>query len=149
MIIMEMNAKGIARALTIKLVAIYVIAVIIAAVFEIGLISKGLIFEVSTIYTMEVIGVVISLGLIPISLKGFKKAVSRVSEKKPNRKVVFYMFIAGLRLLAFLVVIEYGVLLYYLVNDTIGLYCALIGFICSIFCFPSVSQVESELGSDE
>lgn len=149
MINMEKNANVIAKVLKIKLIAIYVIAVIIAAVFEIGLVSKGLISEVSTVYIMEVIGVVISLGLIPLSLKGFKKVVSRVADKKSDRKANFYMIIAGLRLLAFFVVIEYGVMLYYLINDSIGLYCALIGVVCSLFCFPSVSQVESELGSDE
>lgn len=146
---MKKNANGIAKRLMIMLVSIYVIAVIIAAVFEIGLASKGLISEISTIYIMEVIGVVISLGLIPISLKGFKKAVTRVAEKNSDKKVNSYIIIAGLRLLAFFIVIEYGILLYYLVDDSIGLYCAAIGVLCSLFCFPSVRQVESELGSDE
>ena len=98
---------------------------------------------------LEVIGVVMSLGLIPISLRGFKKTVSRIAEKQSDSKVKFYMTITLLRLFAFFVVIEYGIVMFYLVNDTIGLYCAVIGFFCSLFCFPSVGQVESELGSEE
>lgn len=149
MINMEKNTNEIAKQLRIILVLIYVIAGIIAAVFETGLVSKGLVSDTSTVYILEVIGVVMSLGLIPISLRGFKKTVSRIAEKGSDRKVRFYMTITLLRLFAFFVVIEYGVLLLYLVNDTIGLYCAVIGVVCSLFCFPSVGQVESELGSEE
>lgn len=149
MINMEKNYNEIAKQLRIILVSIYVIAGIIVAVFETGLVSKGLVSDKSTVYILEVIGVVMSLGLIPISLRGFKKTVSRIAEKQSDSKVKFYMTITLLRLFAFFVVIEYGIVMFYLVNDTIGLYCAVIGFFCSLFCFPSVGQVEYELGSEE
>ena len=82
---MEKNYNEIAKQLRIILVSIYVIAGIIVAVFETGLVSKGLVSDKSTVYILEVIGVVMSLGLIPISLRGFKKTVSRIAEKRYNK----------------------------------------------------------------
>ena len=44
------------------------------------------------------------------------------------------------------VVIEFGVVLYYLLNDTIGLYIAAIGAICSLFAIPTKAGIEHETG---
>ena len=51
-----------------------------------------------------------------------------------------------LRIEAFFLVIEFGVALYYLLSDTIGLYIAAIGAICSMFAFPTKAGIEQETG---
>ena len=35
------------------------------------------------------------------------------------------------------------------IDDTVGLYCAAIGFICSLFCFPTNAQVSNDIQEDE
>ena len=57
-----------------------------------------------------------------------------------------YMTCSVLRLAAFSLVIEFGVMLYYLLNDTIGLYIAAIGAICSMFTVPTKAGIEHETG---
>lgn len=129
-------------------IAIYVIAGIIALLFEYGPLNGLTISDAKTIYILEVIGVLASLALIPLALRGFKKMVDRLDEKEyPEEKIEkIYMACSWLRLLAFFVVIEFGVMLYYLINDSIGLYIAAIGAICSLFSFPTKAGVEHETG---
>ena len=100
------------------------------------------------VYVLQVIGVLAALALIPLALRGFKKMVDRLDEKEyPEDKIEkIYMACSVLRLAAFSLVIEFGVVLYYLLNDTIGLYIAAIGAICSMFAIPTKAGIEHETG---
>ena len=128
--------------------AIYVIAGVIVLQFEMGPLKGLSLTDAKTIYILEVIGVLASLALIPLALRGFKKMVDRLDEKEyPEEKIEkIYMACSWLRLLAFFVVVEFGVVLYYLINDSIGLYIAAIGAICSLFSFPTKAGIEHETG---
>lgn len=141
-----MDYKKSARILQLVLFAIYITAGLTAGLFELGLVQKGMVTDEKTIYIMQVLAVVLALGLIPLSLRGFKGALDRMSEKPVERRMNFYMVCSYLRLTAYLIVIEFSVMLYYFINDDIGLYCALIGFICSLFCFPTATGIEHEIG---
>lgn len=126
----------------------YITAGIIALLFEIGPL-KGLSVTASkVVYVLEVVGVLAALALIPLALRGFKKMVDRLDEKEyPEEKIEkIYMACSVLRIAAFSLVIEFGVVLYYLLNDTIGLYIAAIGAICSMFAFPTKAGIEHETG---
>ena len=143
-----MNTKKMSLKLMIGWIAIYIIAGIIALLFEFGPLKDWAVTETKTIYILEVLGVLASLALIPLALRGFKKMVDRLDEKEyPDEKIEkIYMACSWLRLLAFFVVIEFGVLLYYLIDDSIGLYIAAIGAICSLFAFPTKAGIEHETG---
>jgi len=143
-----MNTKKMSIKLLIGWFAIYVVAAVIALLFEYGPLNGVLLTNAKTIYILEVIGVLLSLALIPLALRGFKKMVDRLDEKEyPEEKIEkIYMACSWLRLFAFFVVIEFGVTFYYLINDSIGLYIAAIGAICSLFSFPTKAGVEHETG---
>ena len=140
------------RKMTVRLmvmwICIYVVAGIIALLFELGPLKGMSVTDAKTIYILEVIGVLASLALIPLALRGFKKMVDRLDEKEyPDEKIVkIYMTCSILRLLAFFLVVEFGVILYYLLSDTIGLYIAAIGAICSMFAIPTKAGIEHETG---
>lgn len=143
-----MNTKKMSLKLMAGWIAIYVIAGIIALLFEVGPLKNVSVTQPKTIYIMEVAGVLASLALIPLALRGFKKMVDRLDEKDyPDEKIErIYMACSWLRLLAFFIVVEYGVVLYYLIDDTVGLYIAAIAAICSMFSFPTKAGVEHETG---
>lgn len=143
-----MNTKKMSLRLMIGWVLIYVIAGIIALLFEFGPLKGLTVTDVKTIYILEVVGVLASLALIPLALRGFKKMVDRLDERDlPEDKIErIYMTCSWLRLLAFFAVIEFGVVLYYLLSDSIGLYISAIGAICSLFSFPTKAGVEHETG---
>ena len=143
-----MNTKKMSIKLMTGWILIYVIAGVIALLFEVGTLKGQSLTDAKTIYILEVIGVLASLALIPLALRGFKKMVDRLDEKEyPEEKIEkIYMTCSWLRLLAFFVVVEFGVVLYYLINDSIGLYISAIGAICSLFAFPTRNGVEHETG---
>lgn len=143
-----MNTRKMSLRLMTGWVLIYAIAGIIALLFEFGPLNGLAVTDVKTIYILEVVGVLASLALIPLALRGFKRMVDRLDERElPEEKIEkIYMTCSWLRLLAFFAVIEFGVVLYYLLSDSIGLYISAIGAICSLFSFPTKAGVEHETG---
>ena len=143
-----MNTKKMSVKLMAMWISMYLIAGIIALLFEIGPMKGMAVTAPKVIYVLPVIGVLAALALSPLALRGFKKMVDRLDEKEyPEEKIEkIYMTCSVLRLAAFLLVIEFGVVLYYLLNDTIGLYIAAIGAICSMFAIPTKAGIEHETG---
>lgn len=140
-----MNSKKLALRLMIGWISIFVVAGVTALLYETGVLAKGSVTEPKTIYILQVVGVLISLAVIPVALRGFKKMSERLEDRPFESQVRIYEAFSWIRLAAFLAVVEYGVLLYYMINDDIGLYCALIGAICSLFCIPQRRAVEYDL----
>ena len=138
--------------MSVKLMAIwismYIIAGAVALLFEFGPLKGVTVTAPKVVYVLQVIGVLAALALIPLALRGFKKMVDRMDEKEyPEEKIEkIYMACSVLRLAAFTIVIEFGVMLYYLLGDTIGLYIAAIGAICSMFAIPTKAGIEHETG---
>ncbi|MBP5347859.1 MAG: hypothetical protein J6Y51_03890 [Bacteroidaceae bacterium] len=143
-----MDTKKMSIKLMIGWIAIYVVAGIIALLFEFGPLKDVSVTQPKTIYVLEVGGVLSSLALIPLALRGFKKMIDRLDDKQyPEDKIErIYMLCSWLRLGAFFLVVEFGVMLYYVINDTVGLYIAAIAAICSMFSFPTKAGIEHETG---
>ncbi|MBO7050742.1 MAG: hypothetical protein J6W42_09040 [Bacteroidaceae bacterium] len=143
-----MDTRKMAIKLMIAWCSIYVTAAITALLFEFGPLKGVTVTEPKTIYILEVVGVLASLALIPLALRGFKKMVDRMADKDyPEEKIEErYMFCSMLRIEAFFLVVEFGVVLYYILNDTIGLYIAAIAAICSMFAIPTKAGIEHETG---
>lgn len=146
---MNSISKQLGRELRLKLIAVYLIAGIIALIFEMGWLPTGIIQSDKTNYILQIIGILCALALIPISLKGFHISSKLMEDKLFEQRVKIYKRLSNLRILAFFIVIEYAMLLNYLIDDTVGLYCAAIGFICSLFCFPTNAQVSNDIQEEE
>ena len=143
-----MNTKKMSLKLLVGWISIYVIAAVTSFLFERGILERGAITEARTIYIMLTVGVLVTLAIIPLSLRGFKRMVDRLDEKEyPESKIQkIYMTCSWLRIAAFFAVVEFGVLYYYLIDDSIGIDLAAIGAICSLFAFPTKNGVEHETG---
>ena len=141
------------RKLSIRLLAgwfsIYAASGIVALLFETGLLEKGVVQDTRTIFILQTVGVLISLAMIPVALGGFKKLMDRIEDRPLEDRVRIYTVSSWLRIAAFLIVVVFGVALYYLINDDIGLYCAVIGAICSMFSIPTRNTVEYDLDWDD
>ena len=143
-----MNTKTMSVKLMAIWISMYIIAGAVALLFEFGPLKGVTVTAPKVVYVLQVIGVLAALALIPLALRGFKKMVDRMDEKEyPEEKIEkIYMACSVLRLAAFTIVIEFGVMLYYLLGDTIGLYIAAIGAICSMFAIPTKAGIEHETG---
>ena len=143
-----MDTKKMAVKLMIAWCSIYVVAGITALLFEVGPLNGVTVTDAKTAYVLQVIGVLAALALIPLALRGFKKMVDRLADKElPEERIVkIYMLCSMLRIEAFFLVAEFGVVLYYMLSDTIGLYIAAIAAICSMFAIPTRAGIEHETG---
>lgn len=141
-----MDSGKLALKLRLAWIGIYVIAGITILLYETGVLQKGSVTDNGTIYILQVIAVMVSLAVIPLALRGFKRMMERMEDKPFRKRLGIYMGCSWLRLLAFFLVIEFSVILYYIINDDIGMYCAVIGAICSMFCFPTKNALEYEVG---
>jgi divalent metal cation (Fe/Co/Zn/Cd) transporter len=143
-----MDTKKMALKLLLVWIANYVIAGITALLFEFGPLKGMVVADAKTAYILQVIGVLAALALIPMALRGFKRMVDRLADKEyPESKIEkIYMLCSLFRSGAFFIVMEFGVILYYMLTDTIGLYIAAIAAICSLFAFPTKAAVEHETG---
>jgi len=140
-----MEYRIIARRLRTILIAFYVCVLSTAAVFELSVIPKGLVTEPKTIYILQVVAVVLALALIPISFKSLKGIMERHEDDPDAKRMSLYITLSVLRQVLYFIVMEFSIVLYYLINDTIGLYCLAIGFICSLFCYPTEKSVENDM----
>ncbi len=79
--------------------------------------------------------------------RGHRKTDLTDEKEYPESKIQkIYMTCSWLRIAAFFAVVEFGVLYYYLIDDSIGIDLAAIGAICSLFAFPTKNGVEHETG---
>ncbi len=126
----------------------YLVAGVTALLFKMGILETGCVTDAGTVYLLQVIGVAMALALIPLSLRGFKRMVDRLDSKNYSEERIYktYMACSILRNEAFFIVIVFGTMLYFLIDDSIGLYIAAIGAICSMFAFPTKGAIESETG---
>lgn len=143
-----MDIRKISLQLKIGWFSSYVVAGCIALLYETGVLQAGTLTEPRTIYMIQVISVAAALALIPLSLKGFKNMLDWLAGRNMEEKklVAIYLACAWLRLAAFFAVIVFGVFVNYLLDDDLGLYVAIIGAICSLFCYPSRATIENETG---
>ena len=129
--------------------AIYAVAGIVAVLFETGVLAAGSVTANRAVYIMQTVGVLASLAMIPLALGGFKKMMDRMEDESFGKRLKIYMICSWARIAAFFLVVVYGVLLYYLIDDNIGLYCAVIGAICSMFCFPTANALEYDVNWED
>lgn len=143
-----MDANRLSARLKAGWIGMYVAAGIIALLYETDCLPKGSVTQAKTAYILQIVGVLLSLATIPLALRGFKRMVDRFDGKEysENRILRIYEACSWLRLAAFFVVIAGGTILYYILDDTIGLYIAGIGALCSLFCFPSLGAIKNDTG---
>ncbi|MBR4842146.1 MAG: hypothetical protein IK006_03505 [Bacteroidaceae bacterium] len=145
---MDIRLKKLSTRLKAGWTGMYIVSGLIAILYETGCLPKGTVTEAKTAYMLQIIGILLSLSMIPLALRGFKRMTDRLHSKEhsDNHILRVYETCSWLRLFAFFVVIAGGTLLYYVLDDTIGLYIAGIGALCSLFCFPSYGAVRNDTG---
>ena len=114
--------------------------VIVAAtilLFETGIMPKGgLSIQSSVRYFVEVAGVFITIGLIPLSVKRFNSAIAAASHSDDESFVKIYRRECEIRMMLLFVVIMANIGIYYATDNNSALYCALTGGLAYLFSFP-------------
>ena len=142
-----MTDKQILKRLRIEFFAYVVLAGLLILLYETHVFYEGgLVGNVSGTYMAECAGILLAVALIPLALKSFHKALLRMAgmdDDAARRRL--YVKWNEIRLSMFLVVVLLNLSIYYTTVENICGYCALIGAIASLFCWPTKEGVTIEL----
>lgn len=128
-------------------VSLWVLAVVLLLAFETGLLEEGAWAHDGQIcYVWQTAGILLALCLIPFSLKMFGMMLKkRVLLLPKEEAVVSYRRWSEVRLFLLGVVVMFNLVVYYQTLSSIGGLCASLGLVASLFCWPSVERMKSEL----
>ena len=146
-----MTNQQILRRLRLEFVAYVLLAALLVVFYETHVFTKGaLVDNVTAVYVTECAGILLAVVLTPIALKSFHKALVRMvymDDDAVRRRS--YVRWNEIRLAMFVTVVLVNISVYYMTADNMCGYCALIGVIASLFCWPTKEGVATELTMKE
>ncbi len=100
----------------------------------------------SLTYVLQLLTVVLTMALIPFSLKLFHwvltKKIDKTKEVQARKQ---YFLWSGIRLALLEITTLFALVVYFITQSSIGGLCALIAITAAFFCIPSKSRVMQEL----
>lgn len=144
---MEKTIKRLLRCLRIEYIALWAVVILVSVLYELEVLPQGmLVSDVKNAYMMEVVGILLSIVLIPVSLRLFNMSLfNNVKQKQFQDAMVSYRRWNEIRLALLLVPAVFNLSVYYWTLETECLLCAGMALIASFFCVPSRSRIVSEL----
>lgn len=127
-------------------------AIIIAAIilFETGIIAKNSIDLTPTMqYICEVGGIILTIALIPLAIKGFSAQMRRAAEQKVPHFNEYFRSKCNARLSIIFAVTITNILLYYGTGYNGALYCALFGIAATIYSYPTKETLSNYTLNEE
>lgn len=128
-----------------------VVSVVLAALLQAGLIdSTGITMAPTTLYAIEVAGIMLTICLIPLAIKGFSARVSKAAKRKTPHFIEYYHSKCNARTSILFMVIMMNIALYYILGRSSGpLYCGLLGVAAAIYSYPTKGALENYLNDQD
>jgi len=146
-----MSDQQILRRLRIEFFLYVLLAVLLVVLYETHVFVEGaLVGNVGATYTAESAGILLTVILTPVALKSFHNALVRMvymEDDEARRRC--YVKWCEIRLAMFVAVVLLNISVYYMTVDNMCGYCAIIGAIASLFCWPTKDGVATELTMKE
>ena len=147
---MEQHIKRLARRLQVEFASFYIIIIAFAAVYELNPEAQGIIVGNATSeYIFETVSVLLSLTVVPLSLKLFNVMLLRHCSLDIELKIRYYRVLSAARLLSLGMVTVLDLWIYYATINNIGGFCALLCMAAALFCCPTRKRIYSELEVNE
>lgn len=139
--------KKLVSRLRMEYVAVWLLSLGIPFLYETGILDEGaLAHDGQVCYVVQTLTVLLTLCLIPASLKWYSMALNQSLEDVPMQDVVKrYCRWNEVRLALLAVVALVGLSVYYVTLSSIGGLCALLGLTATLFCLPTEQRVKGEL----
>ncbi|WP_300727157.1 hypothetical protein [uncultured Bacteroides sp.] len=97
-------------------------------------------------YMFEVIGILLAVGMIPLSLRLFSLSLTRYVKALPLEQALkSYLRWSEIRLGLLLVPALFNLAIYYWTMNTTGLFCGVMVLFATLFCIPGRSRMLDEL----
>ena len=146
-----MSNQQILRRLRLEFVAYVLLAVLLVVLYGTHSFAKGaLAGHAGAVYAVESAGILLTIGITPLALRSYHKALIRMvymDDDAARRRC--YVKWNEIRLAMFVAIVLVNISVYYVTADNMCGYCALIGVIASLFCWPTSDGVATELTMKE
>lgn len=136
--------------LKIEYIVFWVLVILTLALYELDVLPQGiLIDDAHTSYMLEVLGVLLTVCLIPFSLRLFNLSlVHLVKQRALESALISYRRWSEIRLALLLAPALVNLSVYYWTLETTGLLCSAMVMLASFFCVPGMKRLRSELNLD-
>lgn len=144
---MEKEIAQLLKCLKIEYALLWVLCLVLIVLYEYDILPQGIFTDdVCTGYMLQVCGILLAVGLIPLSLRLFSLSLTKYVRTLPLVEAVkSYRRWNEVRICLLLVAALINLSVYYWTMDTTGLLCAGMVLVASLFCVPGRERVVSEL----
>lgn len=145
-----MHKKEVIKKARIVFMVQAVIAALLIALFETGCIASDIPgIPPTTRYIAEVAGVMLTIILIPLAIKGFSMQMTRAAKEKTDHFIEYYRAKSNARTTILFLVIMMNTALYYIMDNNSALYCGLLGIAAAIYSYPTQTTLDSYCNTQE
>ena len=144
---MEKELKRLIRILKAEYALMWVLTVLLAALYECDILPQGLFAgDAQMEYIMQVTSILLTICLIPLSLRLFNLSLTRHIAALPLKNALkSYRRWSEIRIALLTVASLASLSAYYWTMDTTGLLCTGMTVTASLFCVPGKERLLSEL----
>ena len=148
---MKEQIKHLLNTLKGEYILLWTLPAALVGLYEAGIFAEGIYAgDVRTDYILQCAGILLTVCLIPFSLRLFNlNLVKRVRELPLMDALRSYRRWSEIRLFLLLVPVLMNLSFYYLTLNTTGLFCSLMALIASLFCVPTRNRILNELDLQE
>ena len=126
------------------------IATLLIVLFETGHIAGNIPgISPTTRYIAEVAGIMLTIILIPLAIKGFSMQMTRAAKEKTSHFIEYYRAKSNARTTILFLVIMMNTALYYIMDNNSALYCGLLGIAAAIYSYPTQAALDSYCNTQE
>lgn len=144
---MEKELKRLVQILKGEYALLWILTLLLAGLYEYEILPQGLLAgNAQAEYIMQVASILLTVCLIPLSLRIFSLSLTRYVTGLPLPKALkSYRRWSEVRIALLLTASLINLSAYYWTMDTTGLLCAGMVIIASLFCIPSKERLLNEL----
>lgn len=144
---MEKELKRLVQILKGEYALLWILTLLLAGLYECEILPQGLLSgNAQAEYIMQVASILLTVCLIPLSLRIFSLSLTRYVTSLPLPKALkSYRRWSEVRIALLLTASLINLSAYYWTMDTTGLLCAGMVIIASLFCIPSKERLLNEL----
>lgn len=127
-----------------------IVAAALVALFETGYKEKNIIDLIPvSLYIVETTGIMLTIILIPLAIKGFSMQVTRAAKNKIPNFIEYYYNKCNARTTILFAVVMMNIALYYTLKNSSFFYCGLLGIAAAIYSYPTKATLNSYCNSSE
>lgn len=151
-LIMDKLIKRLMRYLIIEFSLVWLIAILTFLLGEADVIPNGILIrdDHKMEFYINIVNIALVIVCVPLALKLFslntEKGLRRMDK---DEALGSYHLWSGIRLGMLALCVEVGLVSYFLLMDSTGVFCACIALVVTFFCIPSREKIDKFLSSKE